>query len=169
MVTALLASGDPRAAQLLNWMTGSTYAVDTVGRDACTAGCAMVALAGLPLLARWLDIVPLGTEVPSALGLPRRSRAVLLAVTAALTAVSTLIIGPLTFVGLMAPHLARHLGLRRALPELAGAALVGGILMVVADWLGRTMAFPWQIPAGLAATFIGCPALMWLLARRSSR
>jgi iron complex transport system permease protein len=168
MVTALLASGDPRAAQLLNWMTGSTYAVDTW--DATLAlSCAMVALAGLPLLARWLDIVPLGTEVPSALGLPRRSRAVLLVATAALTAVSTLIIGPLTFVGLMAPHLARHLGLRRALPELAGAALVGGTLMVVADWLGRTIAFPWQIPAGLAATFIGCPALMWLLARRSSR
>ncbi|MDF2997086.1 MAG: transport system permease protein [Xanthobacteraceae bacterium] len=169
LVTALLASGDPRAAQLLNWMTGSTYAVGT-----SEAGVALLAtilaVLGLPLLARWLDLVPLGTAVASALGLPpRRSRTVLLAVTAGLTAVSTLVIGPLTFVGLMAPHLARHLGLRRALPELAGAALVGGILMVAADWLGRTMAFPWQIPAGLAATFIGCPALMWLLARRQSR
>lgn len=168
MVTALLAGGDPRAAQLLNWMTGSTYAVDPW--DATLAlGFAVVALASLPLLARWLDIVPLGIEVPSAIGLPRRSRAVLLAVTAVLTAISTLIIGPLTFVGLMAPHLARQLGLRRALPELLGAALLGGTLMVAADWVGRTIAFPWQIPAGLAATFIGCPALMWLLARRSSR
>ena len=169
LVTALLASGDPRAAQLLNWMTGSTYAVGTSEAGVALLA-AILALLGLPLLARWLDLVPLGTAVASALGLPpRRSRAVLLAVTAALTAVSTLVIGPLTFVGLMAPHLARHLGLRRALPELAGAALVGGILMVAADWLGRTIAFPWQIPAGLAATFIGCPALMWLLARRSSR
>ncbi|MDQ0301191.1 Fe(3+)-hydroxamate ABC transporter permease FhuB [Ancylobacter polymorphus] len=166
LVTALMAGGDPRALQLLNWMTGSTYAA-----TATDAGVALVAafasLAALPLLARWLDIVPLGGAISGALGLPpRRSNRVLLVATAAMTAVATLVIGPLTFVGLMAPHLARFLGLQRALPQLVAAALIGGILMVAADWFGRTAAFPWQIPAGLTATFIGCPALMWLLARR---
>lgn len=166
LVTALMAGGDPRAVQLLNWMTGSTYAA-----TATDAGVALVAalasLAALPLLARWLDIVPLGGAISAALGLPpRRSNRVLLVATAAMTAVATLVIGPLTFVGLMAPHLARFLGLQRALPQLVAAALIGGILMVAADWFGRTAAFPWQIPAGLTATFIGCPALMWLLARR---
>ena len=168
LVTALMAGGDPRAMLLLNWMTGSTY-----GATATDAGIALVAaaasLALLPLVGRWLDIVPLGGATAAALGLPpRRSTGVLLVVTAAMTAVATLVIGPLTFVGLMAPHLARFLGLQRALPQLVAAALVGGILMVAADWLGRTMAFPWQIPAGLTATFIGCPVLMWLLARRQS-
>lgn len=168
LVTALMASGDPRATQLLNWMTGSTYAVNAT--DAWVAMVAAIAtLCALPLLARWLDIVPLGGATSTALGLhPRRSHGVLLIATAAMTAVATLVIGPLTFVGLMAPHLARFLGLQRALPQLIGAALIGGIIMVAADWLGRTIAFPWQIPAGLAATFIGCPALMWLLARRQS-
>ncbi|UOK70352.1 Fe(3+)-hydroxamate ABC transporter permease FhuB [Ancylobacter polymorphus] len=166
LVTALMAGGDPRALLLLNWMTGSTY-----GATATDAGVALVAafasLAALPLLARWLDIVPLGGAISGALGLPpRRSNRVLLVVTAAMTAVATLVIGPLTFVGLMAPHLARFLGLQRALPQMVAAALIGGILMVAADWFGRTAAFPWQIPAGLTATFIGCPALMWLLARR---
>jgi iron complex transport system permease protein len=166
LVTALMAGGDPRALQLLNWMTGSTYAA-----TATDAGVALLAalasLAALPLLARWLDIVPLGGAISAALGLPpRRSNRVLLVATAAMTAVATLVIGPLTFVGLMAPHLARFLGLQRALPQLVAAALIGGILMVAADWFGRTAAFPWQIPAGLTATFIGCPALMWLLARR---
>ncbi|WP_371348262.1 Fe(3+)-hydroxamate ABC transporter permease FhuB [Ancylobacter sp. IITR112] len=166
LVTALMAGGDPRAMLLLNWMTGSTYAA-----SAGDAGVALIAavasLAALPLLARWLDIAPLGGITSTALGLsPRRSQAVLLMATAAMTAVATLVIGPLTFVGLMAPHLARFLGLQRALPQLVAAALVGGIIMVTADWLGRTLAFPWQIPAGLTATFIGCPALMWLLARR---
>ncbi len=168
LVTALMAGGDPRAAQLLNWMTGSTYAVDATDARVATAAAAL-ALGSLPLLARWLDIVPLGALTSSAIGLhPRRSHGLLLLVTAALTAVSTLLIGPLTFVGLMAPHLARFLGLQRALPQLVGAALIGGVIMVAADWLGRIVAFPWQIPAGLAATFIGCPALMWLLARRHS-
>lgn len=166
LVTALMAGGDPRALQLLNWMTGSTYAA-----TATDAGVALVAafasLAALPLLARWLDIVPLGGAISAALGLPsRRSNRVLLVATAAMTAVATLVIGPLTFVGLMAPHLARFLGLHRALPQLVAAALIGAVLMVAADWFGRTAAFPWQIPAGLTATFIGCPALMWLLARR---
>ncbi|WP_429003345.1 Fe(3+)-hydroxamate ABC transporter permease FhuB [Roseixanthobacter psychrophilus] len=168
LVTALMASGDPRAAQLLNWMTGSTYGVDATDATAALVA-ALATLCALPLLARWLDIVPLGGATATALGLhPRRSHGLLLIATAAMTAVSTLVIGPLTFVGLMAPHLARFLGLQRALPQLVGAALIGGIIMVAADWLGRTIAFPWQIPAGLAATFIGCPALMYLLARRQS-
>lgn len=166
LVTALMAGGDPRALLLLNWMTGSTYGASaTDGVVALLA--ALASLAALPLLARWLDIVPLGGAISAALGLPpRRSNHVLLIATAAMTAVATLVIGPLTFVGLMAPHLARFLGLQRALPQLVAAALIGGILMVAADWFGRTAAFPWQIPAGLTATFIGCPALMWLLARR---
>ncbi|WP_425106058.1 Fe(3+)-hydroxamate ABC transporter permease FhuB [Ancylobacter sp.] len=168
LVTGLMAGGDPRAMLLLNWMTGSTYGA-TATDAAVAAAAAMASLAALPLVARWLDIVPLGAPTSTALGLsPRRSQVVLLVLTAAMTAVATLVIGPLTFVGLMAPHLARFLGLQRALPQLVAAALLGAILMVAADWLGRTLAFPWQIPAGLTATFIGCPALMWLLARRHS-
>jgi iron complex transport system permease protein len=49
-----------------------------------------------------------------------------------------------------------------------GAALAGGLVMVAADWVGRSIAFPWQIPAGLAASMIGCPVLLWLLSRKSS-
>ncbi len=166
VVTALLASGDPRAALLLNWMTGSTYGI---GWPEALAGLglALIGAAALPLLARWLDIVPLGRDMSAALGLsPRLGQGGVLLAAAALGAAATLIVGPLTFVGLLGPHLARRLGLQRALPEVAGAALAGALVMVAADGMGRSIAFPWQIPAGLAATFIGCPALMWLLARR---
>lgn len=72
----------------------------------------------------------------------------------------------LTLIGLMAPHLARRLGLARALPQAAGAALAGALIMVAADWIGRTAIFPRQIPAGLVATLIGGPVLMALLRRR---
>ncbi|CAN7474795.1 Fe(3+)-hydroxamate ABC transporter permease FhuB [Bosea sp. LjRoot9] len=168
VVTALMAGGDPRAVLLLNWMTGSTYAIDAWGATVtlATAGGLLVLL---PLGARWLDIVPLGAGTSLALGLhPRRSQAMILASSAVLTAIATLIVGPLTFVGLMAPHLARQLGLRRAMPEFMGAAFAGGLVMVAADWAGRSIAFPWQIPAGLAASMIGCPVLLWLLSRKSS-
>lgn len=48
---------------------------------------------------------------------------------------------------------------------MAGAALVGMLLMVVADWLGRQIAFPDEIPAGIAASLIGGFYFMWQLRR----
>ena len=66
----------------------------------------------------------------------------------------------------MAPHLARQCGFARALPQMAGAALSGGMMMIFADWLGRMVDFPWAFPAGLVATLITSPFLLWLLSRR---
>ncbi|MBX4308049.1 iron chelate uptake ABC transporter family permease subunit, partial [Mycobacterium tuberculosis] len=74
---------------------------------------------------------------------------VLLLLAACLTAAATLTIGPLSFVGLMAPHIARMMGFRRTLPHMVISGLTGGLLLVFADWCGRMMMFPYQIPAGL--------------------
>ncbi|MGA0563824.1 Fe(3+)-hydroxamate ABC transporter permease FhuB [Ancylobacter sp. VNQ12] len=166
LVSLLMASGDPRAVLLFNWMTGSTYGL---GYEAAAASLAvaMLLLALLPLLARWLDILPLGDAAIRALGVPPAfSRALLLVFAATATAMATLLVGPLSFAGLIAPHLARLIGLRRPLPELGGAALLGGLIMVAADFAGRTIAFPWQLPAGLVASMIGAPAFLWLLSRK---
>ena len=151
---------------LMTWMTGSTYGVDWT-QMFWAAGAAAVLLGLAPLALRWLDLIALGDAASVALGL-RLSlvRLLLLLLTAGLTAAGTLVVGPLTFVGLMTPHLARLLGLQRAAPQLAGAVLLGALVMVSADWLGRIVAFPWQMPAGLIATLIGGPVLMTLLARR---
>jgi iron complex transport system permease protein len=58
------------------------------------------------------------------------------------------------------------IGLDRAGSALIGSALVGGGLMIAADWLARVVAYPWQLPTGLVAALIGAPCLMLLLARR---
>ncbi|RWC48813.1 MAG: Fe(3+)-hydroxamate ABC transporter permease FhuB [Mesorhizobium sp.] len=166
LILVLTATGDPRAMLLLNWLTGSTYGVD-VGAALTTGGIAVCLFALAPLFMRWLDILPLGPAAVQGLGISlKRTRLLVLLVVAALTAASTLIVGPLTFIGLMAPHLARRLGLSRALPQAIGAVLAGALIMVAADWIGRTAIFPRQIPAGLVATLIGGPVLMWLLRRR---
>ncbi len=89
----------------------------------------------------------------------------LLAVAAALTAGATVVIGSMSFVGLMAPHLARLMGFSRARSQMLVAGLVGALLMVLSDWLGRNVVFPQQMPAGIIATLIGGPYLMWLLRR----
>ena len=111
----------------------------------------------LPLpLVRWIGLMPLGEPVGRSLGVPiAGARLAIVLVVAVLTGIATLFVGPLSFVGLMAPHLARRLGTRTALAEIYGSALVGAVLMALADWAGRTIAFPWQIPAGLIATALG--------------
>jgi len=120
----------------------------------------------LPLLARWAAILPLGAPVARAIGVDvARSRLAILLVTSALSAAATLIVGPLTFVGLIAPHIARTLGFQRALWQIAAAALVGALIMVAANWIGSTILFPRQVPAGLIAAFIGAPHFLWRLHR----
>ena len=166
MLTVLLFTGDARVLRVLNWLSGSTYSVTS--SDAIVIGSlAAAALALVPLLARWLAILPLGTASAMSLGLPPgRSRFILLLAIAALTGTTTLMVGPLSFVGLMAPHMARLLGVRRPVTQTYVAALFGAFLMVLADWIGRTVAFPWQIPAGLIATMLGGAYFVMLSFRR---
>ncbi|MFG0382331.1 Fe(3+)-hydroxamate ABC transporter permease FhuB [Pseudomonas sp. zbq_18] len=162
----LLAGGDPRGQNLLGWMSGSTYFVGPQ-MALWVLGCSLLLLLTALPLARWLELLPLGDGTPRALGVPLgRSRFVLLLLAALLTAGATLIVGPLSFIGLLAPHLARLLGLARALPQLLGAALLGALVMVVADWLGRNLLFPAQLPAGLLASLLGGAYFMLCLYRR---
>lgn len=166
VVAVLMAGQDPRLQNLVAWMSGSTYMAG--GADGAFSGLlALAGLAAVPFVARWLDLLPLGVATSAALGVsPAASRLGLFSLSALLTAAATLIIGPLSFVGLMGPHMARMLGFQRAAGHLAGSALLGGLIMMLADWLGRTVIFPYQIPAGLFASVIGGPFLLWLLGRR---
>ncbi|SFU15667.1 Fe(3+)-hydroxamate ABC transporter permease FhuB [Mesorhizobium sp. YR577] len=165
-LTFLVFIGDVRVLHVLNWLSGSTYSVTaTDAMVICFLAAGSLVL--VPFLARWLAILPLGAATSTSLGLSlRRSRLVLLLATAALTGTTTLIVGPLSFVGLMAPHMARLLGIRRPIAQTYVAATIGALLMVLADWIGRTIAFPWQIPAGLIATMLGGTYFVALSFRR---
>lgn len=162
----LLAGGDPRGQSLLGWMSGSTYFVDAPTAWALLAGALLLLAATLPCV-RWLELLPLGEGSARALGVPLgRSRLCLLLLAALMTAGATLVVGPLSFVGLLAPHLARLLGLTRALPQLLGASLLGALTLLLADWLGRNLLFPLQLPAGLLASLVGGAYFMFCLGRR---
>ena len=84
---------------------------------------------------------------------------------AALTAAAMPLIGPLTFMGLIAPHAMKTLGVRRAVPAVLGSAAAGALIMMFADWVARVLLFPLQLPTGLVGALIGAPLLMGLLAR----
>jgi ABC-type Fe3+-siderophore transport system permease subunit len=167
VVGALLASDDPRAGLLMNFVVGSTYYVAPAAAYAAGA-IALVALVLGPLMARWLETLGLGSSMASGLGVPVvRARFAILLLAALLTATSTLLVGPLSFVGLIAPHIARYSGARRPAGQMFVAALFGALLMGFADWLGRQVLFPLEMPAGLVATLIGGPYLIALTLRKT--
>jgi len=167
LLMMLQASGDPRMAQILTWISGSTYGA-TAAQAVKTFAVMVVLLAIAPLCRRWLTILPLGGETARAVGMALTpSRVGLLLLAACLTATATMTIGPLSFIGLMAPHIARMMGFRRAMPHMVMSALIGGVLLVLADWCGRMLMFPFQIPSGLLSTFIGAPYFVYLLRKQS--
>ncbi|MES0267134.1 Fe(3+)-hydroxamate ABC transporter permease FhuB [Citrobacter sedlakii] len=167
LLMMLQASGDPRMAEVLTWISGSTY--NASEEQVLRTGVVMVILLAIaPLCRRWLTILPLGSDTARAVGMALTpSRIALLLLAACLTATATMTIGPLSFVGLMAPHIARMLGFRRTLPHMVMSALAGGLLLVFADWCGRMLMFPYQIPAGILSTFIGAPYFIYLLRKQS--
>jgi iron complex transport system permease protein len=167
LLMMLQASGDPRMAQILTWISGSTYSA--TGEQVVRSAIVMVILLALvPLCRRWLTILPLGGDTARSVGMALTpSRIGLLLLAACLTATATMTIGPLSFIGLMAPHIARMMGFRRTVPHMVISGLIGGMLLVFADWCGRMVMFPYQIPAGLLSTFIGAPYFIYLLRKQS--
>jgi ferric hydroxamate transport system permease protein len=103
--------------------------------------------------------VPLGVPV-------LRARFCILLLAAVLTATSTMLVGSLSFIGLLAPHIARLAGARRSRPQLLASALIGAALMTVAEWLSRQLLFPEEMPTGLVACLLGAPGLVLLIWRR---
>lgn len=160
-----LANGDLRVQQLLSWMSGSTYYVTQPVALALVV-LALLMLAACLLVSRWLDLMPMGPVVATALGIHLgRAQLTILLLVAVLTASATMVIGPLSFAGLLAPHLARLMGLVRARWLLLGAAGCGALLMVSADWIGQQILFPQEVPVGLVSTLLGGAYFMWCLRR----
>ena len=167
VVAVLRTFQDPRLGQLLAWLSGSTYQTD-LKEALSTLGVALLGLAALPFLRRWLTILPLGGTVVRSLGLSGRIVSLsLLGLVALLSAAATISIGPLSFVGVMGPHFARRAGLAGPQYEMPGAALFGGLVLMIADLIGRVVIFPYNIPAGLLTTVIGAPVLLLLMSRKS--
>lgn len=165
-LSALLAIGDQRSWQILNWIGGS--ASTATGGQATFLLAFALAVLGLGMAcSRWLGIMPLGQPVSLALGLPLRVVRVSLIVTAGLaTGAASILVGPLSFIGLMAPHIALRAGFSNARAQLIAACLLGAALMALADFGARSVTFPYELPLGLFAALIGAPYLVWVLARR---
>jgi iron complex transport system permease protein len=169
LITVIVVLTDPyNSIKALTWLSGSTY-----GRTLPQVlPVAVALLLVVPLLVharRDLNLLALDDDTPQVLGVRLvRSRLALLVASALLTATAVSAVGVIGFVGLVAPHVARALVGAAHARVLPMAALVGGILVVVADTMGRTVIAPAQLPAGLLTALLGTPYFLWLLWRSHS-
>ncbi|MFK0387027.1 Fe(3+)-hydroxamate ABC transporter permease FhuB [Agrobacterium sp. NPDC090273] len=166
LISLIVASGDPRASYILAWTMGPTFRATSIVAIIATA-LVLIGLSLSPLFRRALEILPLGDSTARSLGVnPSRSRLLLLVFAAFLTGIATMIVGPLSFVGMMAPHLARMTGARSQMRTLLTAGVTGAAIMICADWFGRAADFPYEIPAGVIAAFIGGPYFLFVISSR---
>ena len=149
----------------LLWLTGSLW-----GRDwSFVKIAAPLLILFLPLSLRFcrdLDLLALGDARATTLGVsvPRiRIQALLLAV--AMTSTGVAVCGPISFIGLVVPHMVRSITGGRHRWLLPVSAMTGALLLVVADLLARIIHPPLELPAGVLTAIIGAPWFVWLLVR----
>jgi iron complex transport system permease protein len=126
----------------------------------------VVALAGALLAARPLAGLALGEQVAHALGARvTRIRVAVLALVTVLAGAATAIAGPIAFVGLIVPHLARRAA-RGSIPWLlAYTMLLGPMLLLVSDIGSRVLLPTGEVPVAVVTAFLGGPALIWVVRR----
>lgn len=165
----LLTKGDYLVAQQAKvWLTGS---LNSRGYE--EAGpLVVVLLIGVPAAvwaARAQRSASFDDDTATSLGVRLgRSRLGLTALGVVLASVATGAVGPVDFVALLAPQIARRLT-RTAQTPLLSSALAGALIVVVADLLARRLFSPIELPTGVLTAVVGAPYLMWLIVRTRSR
>ncbi|WP_445677894.1 FecCD family ABC transporter permease [Psychrobacillus sp. FSL K6-2365] len=116
--------------------------------------------------ARVLNVLNLGDLAATGLGASiEKERRILLASAVGLAGASVSISGGIGFVGLIGPHLARQLVGSRHQYLIPASALTGGLLVLIADTIGRWILQPSEIPAGIIVAVIGAPYFLYLLSK----
>ncbi|MFF5537526.1 FecCD family ABC transporter permease [Streptomyces cinerochromogenes] len=158
------------ATRAVVWMTGSLSGRDWEQVRPLLGLCAVL----FPLVlanARGLRMMEMGDDVSNALGVRvQRVRLLLMASAVLLTAAATAAAGPVSFVALTAPQLARRLT-RSPGPNLVPSLCMGATLLVAADWASQRAFGADQLPVGVVTGVLGGAYLLWLLVteRRAGR
>lgn len=114
--------------------------------------------------ARNLDAFTLGDELAIGIGVPiNRVKKLMLVMAVLLAGVCVSISGTISFVGLIAPHIAKRMFGTRHSVLIPACALIGAILVLLGDTLGRIIIMPTEIPAGVMVAIIGAPYFLTLL------
>ncbi|KQY82768.1 Fe3+-siderophore ABC transporter permease [Paenibacillus sp. Root52] len=151
------------------WLTGSTYA--RTWEQVRVIGLFLVIL--IPIawwLARRFELLVFDDNSASGLGLGvRRTRLMAMATGVLLAAGAVACVGTVGFIGLIAPHMVRLLTGHKLRRSMFLSALVGAVMLVLADTIGRTVMAPTEIPSGILIALIGTPYFLYLMYRSNWR
>jgi iron complex transport system permease protein len=165
VVALLMLLNDRKLQEIFGWLLGG-FSGRSWGHVALSAPLLAIGLVALWLLARPLDALACGEEGARSLGLPlAQARGAIVVAASLVTAAAVAASGIVGFVGLIAPHIARTLvgtGHARSIPV---AALIGALLLLLADSAARSVAPPLELPVGIITALVGGPCFLWLLGR----
>ncbi|MCL6705940.1 iron ABC transporter permease [Pseudomonas sp. R2.Fl] len=158
-----------RSDQSMVWLAGSVYG--STGSDVLILSLWLLACLPAVILASLrLDAGGFGDETLTSIGIsPQVLRGGLILVSVLLCAGGVAAVGSMGFLGLLAPHAARLLVGAHARHLVPASALMGALALSLADLIGRVIALPNEIPAGIVAAVIGGPYLVFLLIKETDR
>jgi iron complex transport system permease protein len=150
-------------AAAIVWLSGSTYA-KTWDSFYFVSLMFILLLPVAIYLTRSLNALAFGDDLATSHGVRvTKTRGWALVVGVFLSAIAVSVVGTIGFIGLLAPHISRRLVGYFHLPLLTTSMLIGGLLLVSADFFGRVLIAPKEIPSGLVVALIGTPYLLYIL------
>ncbi|WP_226035532.1 FecCD family ABC transporter permease [Aquibacillus saliphilus] len=149
--------------EAITWLSGSIWGTDWSYVLAILPW--IIILIPLTMIkAPSLNILHMGDEIASSLGIHvEKERGLLLLIAVALAGASVSVAGNITFLGLIAPHLVRRIIGPKHQFLIPGSALMGALLLVVADIIGKNLLAPSEIPVGIVVSALGAPYFIYLL------
>jgi iron complex transport system permease protein len=157
---------DPQARSITFWTLGTFTGADW--KSATLVTTTMLLFTALALrYAKALNALLLGESDAMSLGVDvRRLNITLLVLNTVLVGTATAMVGVISFMGLVVPHLLRLIRSADNRFLIVASALLGAILMVIADTVARTLIAPAELPIGVITAFVGAPVFLWLLFRQ---
>ena len=163
IIVGLIASVRTFIQTTLGFLAGGLYGSDWSDLRSILP-YAIPALAAAVALAGRLNVLSLGDEVATGLGvLADRTRLAILVVAGVLTASAVAVAGLVGFVGLLSPHIARYVAGSDNRYLIPASALVGAIIVAGADLVAKLIIMPSEIPMGIITAAIGAPFLLYLV------
>lgn len=156
-------ASDAQLRELTSWNLGSLNGASWGGVLA-TAPFVLACAMGLPRVARALNALALGEEDAAYLGVDvERTKRLVLVLVALGAGASVAFTGAIGFIGLVVPHLVRLAIGPDHRTLIPGSALLGAIMLTLADTLGRVCIAPSELPVGIVTAALGAPFFLWLL------
>lgn len=165
VMVLVLSMSEANSELAILWLAGSLYARD-FDHLLPTLPWTLAGLVAIVILSRSLSALRFDTASAQSMGINLRvTRPLLILLASSLAASGVAIAGPVGFVGLLVPYIAKIIGVRQMSYQIWVCCFIGAALVVASDTLGRIIAAPVEVPVGIVTSLIGAPLFALILNR----